>query len=166
MRYLVPTLVFALLFIVPAGSWYYLQSGLNYRKAALKELEPKMKFESNIIVADKVKSKTTLLQLKSVDNEVMPKVFDQYGKSQTFQMYSLDTPTELAPNWKSIPVTQADVLSGQFDEAGFVLIDTSMMVRNTYPADMEGVRKMIEHTSIILPRVREIDIKMKRDGRK
>jgi len=166
MRYFVSALVFSLLFIVPAGSWYYLQSGLNYRKAALKELEPKMKFESSIIGDEKIKSKTTLLQLKSVDSEVMPRVFDQYGKSQTYQMFSLDTPTELAPNWKQIPVTQAGIISNQFDGAGFVLVDTSMMVRNTYAADMEGVRKMIEHTSIILPRVREIDIKMKRNGGK
>jgi len=88
MRYFVSALVFSLLFIVPAGSWYYLQSGLNYRKAALKELEPKMKFESSIIGDEKIKSKTTLLQLKSVDSEVMPRVFDQYGKSQTYQIES------------------------------------------------------------------------------
>lgn len=162
MRYLVASVVFILLFIVPAGSWYYLQSGLDYRKDALKELEPKGVFDVNGFDVARLKSKTTLFQLKSVQEDVLDKLHGQYSKSATYQMLTLDTPTEVLPNWKSITIEEANLISMKYDGAGFVLVDTSMMVRNTYPADMEGVRRMIEHTSIILPRVRELDVKQKK----
>ena len=49
MKYLVGAVVFIMLFVLPLGSWYYLQSGLDYRKDALKELEPKGIFQSSAL---------------------------------------------------------------------------------------------------------------------
>jgi len=166
MKYLVSAVVFILLFIVPAGSWYYLQSGLDYRKEALKELEPKGAFDADGFDVTQLKGKTTLLQLKPIDDEVLPAVFDQYGSSETYQMLTVQSPSELLPNWNVIPTMVATTISSKYNNAGMMLVDTSGMVRNTYLADAEGVKKMIEHTSIILPRVKEMDIKLKGNGRK
>ena len=162
MKYLVSSVVFILIAVVPFGSWYYLQTGLNYRKDALKELEPKGLFSSDGFDNSILKSKTTLLQLKEVDENVLPEIFDQYNKSETYQVIAIESPVEPYDNWITISSEDAKVISSNYDNAGFILVDTSMMVRNTYPADMDGVRRMIEHTSIILPRIKEIDIKLKK----
>ncbi len=162
MKYLVSSVVFILIAVVPFGSWYYLQTGLNYRKDALKELEPRGLFSSDGFDNSILKSKTTLLQLKEVDEKVLPEIFDQYNKSETYQVIAIESPVEPYDNWKTISLEDANRISSKYDNAGFILVDTSMMVRNTYAADMDGVRRMIEHTSIILPRIKEIDIKLKK----
>jgi hypothetical protein len=166
MKYLVSSVVFILIAIVPFGSWYYLQTGLNYRKDALKELEPKGIFSVNGFDNSLLKSKTTLFQLKQVDEKVLPEIFDQYNKSETYQVVAIELPSVPHNNWKIISPELANSISSKYNNAGFILVDTSMMVRNSYPADMDGVRRMIEHTSIVLPRIKEMDIKLKKNGRK
>lgn len=162
MKYLVSSVVFILIAVVPFGSWYYLQTGLNYRKDALKELEPKGLFSADDFDNSVLKSKTTLFQLKDVKEDVLTEIFDQYDKSETYQVVAVQKPTEVFSNWKVISQELANRISSKYDNAGFILVDTSMMVRNTYPADMDGVRRMIEHTSIVLPRVKEMDVKLKK----
>lgn len=162
MRYIVSGIVFCLIAIVPFGSWYYLQSGLNYRKEALKELEPKMKFEVEGFDDSLLKSKTTLLQVSNINNEILPEVYDQYSKSETYQVYSLQTPGEDSEDWFSLSGDLAKKISLQFDNSSLILVDTSGIVRNSYSSDPKEIAKMIEHTSIILPRIKEIDIKMRK----
>lgn len=161
MKYLVSAVVFMLLFVVPAGSWYYLQSGLDYRKDALVELEPKGKFAVDGIADEMLKSKTTLIQTTDIGQDVLTEIYDQYKKSETFQVMTSQPSLESFGSWKMIDVDLARSIADAYEGAGFLLIDTAMMVRNTYPADLSGVRKLIEHTSIVLPRVREMDIKLK-----
>jgi len=161
MKYLVATVVFLMLFVLPLGSWYYLQSGLDYRKEALKELEPKGAFASTALDANTLASKTTLIHVKRVEDNVIPEIFDQYGGSHTFQLVSIEGPEEEKENWKKIDDFTANSISAAYEDAGFLLVDTSGQLRNTYPADMDGVRRVIEHTSIVLPRIKEMDVKLK-----
>lgn len=163
MKYLVGVVVFIMLFVLPLGSWYYLQSGLDYRKDALKELEPKGLFISTSLDNNQLKSKTTLVQLKPVDKGVIEEIFGQYKKSETFQLISIESPLEEDSSWIQIDDFTANSISSSNDGAGFLLIDTSGQLRNTYPADGEGVRKLIEHTSMVLPRVKEMDVKLRRE---
>ncbi|MDF1695048.1 MAG: hypothetical protein P1U56_04425 [Saprospiraceae bacterium] len=162
MKYLVGAVVFIMLFVLPLGSWYYLQTGLDYRKDALKELEPKGLFESSALDINTLKSKTTLMHLKDVGDNVVSEVFDQYGGSQTFQMLSIEKSNDDQANWIEIDAFTANSIASSHSDAGFLLIDTSGQLRNSYPADMDGVRRMIEHTSIILPRIKEMDVKLKK----
>ena len=161
MKYLVGAVVFIMLFVLPLGSWYYLQSGLDYRKEALKELEPKGEFVNASVDLSKLKSKTTLMHLKPIKEEVIPEIFGQYGGSHTFQLMSIQAPEEKENNWIQIDSYTANSIAAANADAGFLLIDTSGQLRNSYPADMDGVKRLIEHTSIILPRLKEVDIKMK-----
>jgi hypothetical protein len=163
MKYLVAVVVFIMLFVLPLGSWYYLQSGLDYRKDALKELEPKGIFNSSDIDVNSLKSKTTLIHLKSVDENVVEEIFGQYGGVPSFQMISIVSPVDSFNNWFIIEKAKANRISTANDNAGFLLIDTSAQLRNYYPADMDGVRRLIEHTSIILPRIKEMDVKLKKE---
>ena len=162
MKYAVGIVVFVMLFILPLGSWYYLRSGLNYRKDALKELEPKGEFQSVVLNSNTLKSKTSLLHLKEVEGSVVSEIFDQYSGSKTFQMISIDEPEEATSNWINIDEFTANSISSAHNGAGFLLIDTSGMLRNSYSADREGIRRLIEHTSIILPRIKEMDVKLKK----
>ena len=162
MKYLIGTVVFLMLFVLPIGSWYYLQSGLDYRKAALKELEPKGAFESVAIDVNTLASKTTLMHLKPLGDDIIAEVFDQYGGAESFQLMSIEKPNEDHKNWIEIDAFTANSISSGYNDAGFILIDTSGALRNTYPADMEGLKRMIEHTSIVLPRVKEMDVKMRK----
>ncbi|MFT6335563.1 MAG: hypothetical protein ACI86M_003422 [Saprospiraceae bacterium] len=162
MKYLVSSVVFILIAVVPFGSWYYLQTGLNYRKDALKELAPKGLFSSDGFDNSILKSKTTLFQLKNLDEQILPEIFDQYSNSETYQVVAVESPVEPEIKWITISQETANAISLKYDNAGFILVDTSMMIRNSYSADMNGIRRMIEHTSIILPRIKEMDIKMKK----
>ena len=161
MKYLVSAVVFIMLFVLPLGSWYYLQSGLDYRKDALKELEPKGEFLSPVLDQNTLKSKTTLIHLKDVGDNVVSEIFGQYGSSHTFQLISIDAPSEDEANWIQIDDFTANSISSANSNAGFILIDTSAQLRNIYPPDMDGVRRLIEHTSIVLPRIKEMDVKLK-----
>ncbi len=163
MKYIGPSLIFALLFIVPAGSWYYLQSGHNYRKQALEELKPKVEFFVDGYAAPVLKSKTTLFQLLSTDKDVLTKVFDQYKKSNSYQVIALEKPKNAQRQWITLSPTDAQLIATKYDSAAYILVDTNAVVRNTFSADKEGIRKMIEHTAIILPRVKERDIKLRRN---
>ena len=161
MKYLIGTVVFIMLFVLPLGSWYYLQSGLDYRKDALKDLEPKGEFLSTALDVNTLKTKTSILHLKEVDKNVIPEIFGQYGESNTFQLISIQKPQEEVENWIALDKFTANSISAENENAGFLLIDTSGQIRNSYPADMDGVRLLIEHTSIILPRIKEMDVKLK-----
>jgi hypothetical protein len=163
MKYLVSAVVFIMLIVLPLGSWYYLQSGLDYRRDALKELEPKGVFFSEVLDNSTLKSKTTMMHLKPIQDNVVTEIFGQYGGSNTFQLMSIEAPKEDAENWIQIDEFTASSISAAHSDAGFLLIDTSGQLRNSYPADMDGVRRLIEHTSIVLPRVKEMDIKLKRE---
>jgi hypothetical protein len=77
-------------------------------------------------------------------------------------LISIESSPDDAGNWINIDAFTASSISAAHSDAGFILIDTSGQLRNHYPADMEGVRRMIEHTSIILPRIKEMDVKLKR----
>ena len=161
MRYLVATVVFIMVFVLPLGSWYYLQLGLDYRKDALVELETKGEFSSPVIDKNTLISKTTLIHLKPVGDQVVQEIFGQYGGSQTFQLLSTEKPIVPFANWIVIDEFTSNSISADNEDAGFLLIDTSGQLRNSYPADMDGVRRLIEHTSIILPRIKEMDVKLK-----
>ena len=161
MKYLIGAFVVIMLFLLPLGSWYYLQSGLDYRKEALRQLEPKGKFQSTFLNQGQLAAKTTMIHLKEVEGDPVSEIYGQYGDSETFQLFSIDTPEKGAQNWIQLDALAANSISAAYDDAGFLLIDTSGQLRNTYPANLEGVKFLIEHTSIVLPRVKEMDIKMK-----
>lgn len=142
----------SLIFILPAGSWWYLQSGYNYRKAALGILSPKDSLSNaslNILMngvdfKEQLAGKTTCLAFVD-DAAFQSKYYDQYKKALSFQM---------------IVGGDSLALSGM-NKAAYVLIDTSGYIRNTYENTREDQTKLIEHTAIILPRKIQKDIKFK-----
>jgi len=142
--------------IVPLGSWYYLKQGLDYRKNALEELKPKSSVEWMGEAASPFAGKTTLWVLdSSAAEDVLPPVIDQFSDAYTFQ---------LAGHWNGEGVVYIpDSLLNIYAKSGavFALVDTAKQIRNYYSGDTAELRKMVEHLAVLLPNVKDKDIKMK-----
>jgi hypothetical protein len=147
------------LVVVPFISWYYLKEGLDYRKKALSELIAKDSISVKIDSLKKLAGKTTLLLNKSSKDvtDLIPPIQEQFKNTVGFQIISFDT----VPGIVHLPENYLGQLRTKYSDQTFILIDTSLFIRNTYKHDMDAVRKMIEHIAIVIPRVKESDIKMK-----
>ncbi|MBK8817630.1 MAG: hypothetical protein IPN49_00520 [Saprospiraceae bacterium] len=146
-----------LLIFVPLGSWFYLKQGLDYRKNALEELKPKDNLDSIPDSLNVFKYKTTLLVLK--ENEKILNscdlIYDQFKDAFTFQIVgNINKPY-------AIPFSHKILSSLKGGNASFAIIDTSLQIRNLYSTETKDLKKMVEHLAIVIPRIKEKDIKTK-----
>ncbi len=147
------------LVVVPFISWYYLKEGLDYRKQALRELSVKDSIKVELDSLGILRGNTTLLVVqtgKEVTDLLSP-IQEQFKNTKGFQIISFDPTTGIA----HLPKDYLSQLRSKYTNESFILIDTSLHIRNIYTHDMDAVRKMIEHIAIVIPRVKESDIKMK-----
>lgn len=156
MRFLIAAAVVFMLFVLPAGSWWYLSSGYNYRKDNLEQLKEKGSFERKLgLVAEplkselisKLKDKVTVLVmnpggLDAKQQDVIDRIADKYGDRDFFQV-----------------VEEHSIKLG----SSIFLVDRDLQIRNTYNWDKENVKKLVEHTAIMLPIPKRETISLKRD---
>ena len=151
MKFIRSLAVIFLLFIVPLGSWYFLQRGLDWRIDKRVLLEPKISLEEILSAPDVIntyKYKTTLLQLDELDQQKESVVKDQFRDANTFQW--IHSPTDVN--------TSHRLLEG----SDYLLIDTALQVRRIYRGESDSIfAHMVEDISLIIPRKKELDIKMK-----
>jgi len=154
-------LVFILLAIVPLGSWYYLRTGLDYRKDALKELEAKFNISDKCRGLSYTKGFTTVLLDPS-------KTAGKTTEIDSFHNVLL-TKFDDVPKLNIISL-QDDLLNSEHQvftscmstgTKAITLIDTSGQVRMEYDGSLNSFGKVIEHLAIVLPRQEEKDIKTK-----
>ena len=60
-KYILALAIVILLIVLPLGSWYYLNSGLDYRKQSLVELAVKVKVDSTLAIKLNLTKKTTVI---------------------------------------------------------------------------------------------------------
>lgn len=145
----------ALLIIVPLGSWFYLQRGLEYRKSALTELKEKKHLPEIPDSVNVFKGKTTLLFFDyQKASEILVPVVDQFKDAFTFQIAGSKNDNVFA----EVPGFILDSL--RMDGKLFAIVDTSGSVRNYYSSDMKDLKDMVEHLAIVLPQPKEKDIKI------
>ncbi|MBK7697785.1 MAG: hypothetical protein IPJ39_03220 [Saprospiraceae bacterium] len=152
--------VILLLCVVPFGSWLYLSKGLNYRKAALSELQVK---DSLSISEDSLRilnNKTTVLVLNKEVRimDILGKINDQFKNSPSFQIMFKDS----VGTYSYLPKGYLDERFLSYQGKDFILIDNKLQIRNSYNSDVPAIKKMVEHIAIILPRVKEADIIIKK----
>lgn len=166
-----------LLFGLPAGSWYFLKDGFNWRKAKLVELAPKGRFLDtyNFTSEDKAKIfeqttyKTTLVKL----NEDLEKddlaLIDQFKKSRTFLFLVLSDHLITHEEFSSkqplryINASTIKTKDNQFRNANYMLIDTGGIIRQYYEGtDRETLTSIVEDIAVVLPRKITPDIEMKK----
>lgn len=157
-------LILIVLFVFPAACWYFLQTGLNWRKAKAIEL----KVKDNVInayswnsaeqkaLSNLLKNKTSLIRLKdsplsNIENEII----DQFKSSNTFNWISLS---------ETLDVENSAIATQLKSEIDYILIDTAMNIRQTYKIEgEENLRKMVEDIALMIPKVKPLDIKMKNE---
>ena len=140
MKYFKSLVLFAVLAIFPLGSWYYLQSGLDFRKNLLEELKDPGKsiLEMNLpdSVYNELHKKTSLVfhDDNAIQKESLQKLKDQFADQYTFQMITIDD---------SFPTLKTN---------GFAsLVDTSGVIRHVY-TDPKDINKIVQHLALVIPR--------------
>ncbi len=142
--------LFAILVLFPAISWYYLQTGLNYRKEALKDLATKGSF-NHTKLGNILRGKTTYIIAKDMVGKKIAKIYNQYKKVPGFQMISRDIPQIKSDRWLHLSDEDKAILDEQYGKDMY-LVDTMAVLRNYYDFSEDNLRRSIEHIAIILPR--------------
>jgi len=150
--------LFALVVIVPFGSWYYLRQGLDYRKDALKQLEVKAKLDSTGYTDSIFSGKTTLvvLRINEETEAALVPIIDQFKDAYTFQVIA-DSSVQSNIIAASVPLDSLFIRQNH----SFALVDTSGNIRNYYGQTMEDLKNLVEHLAVLLPNPKEPDIKLK-----
>jgi len=148
-----------LVVIVPLGSWFYLKEGLDYRKGALLELTPKDSIPRDSDSLQIIFGKTSIIVIDSlVKNDIIEKIREQFKNTPGFQVSFISENSTSA-----LPAEYLKDVWVRYAGNSFVLIDTAGNIRNAYKNDSLSIKKLVEHTAIVIPRPKESDIKMKNE---
>ena len=141
----------------PLASWYYLDTGLEYRRQALKDLAPKGIWSMEGIDKTDIEFYTNVVFCNNNLRDKMQQIYDQYSESPTFQMVEITNDTTYQADWKTIYVEN----NPGCGESDIYLIDTETQLRNTYSGEESQLGTLVEHIAIVLPREKDPDIIVK-----
>ena len=164
MKYIKALALFSLLVIFPLGSWYYLDSGLDFRKKLMKEIEVDGTMVSDLNPSDSLSQlltkKTTIyiIDHNKLDREEIIKLYEQFKSTYTFQLVT--ERNEFIELYNEKFILSPDKLSTNQDETYAYLIDTSGNVRYAYQSS-DDITKLVEHAAITIPKRPEKDIVLK-----
>lgn len=151
MKYIKGIAVIFVLFVFPLGSWYFLQYGLNWRIDKRELLVPKIDLNSILVdntLSSDYTDKTSLVRLKSSNSDKETIVREQFEGAYTFQWMEAGSGIDLTH----------EILK----DVNYMLVDTGMNVRRLYKGDHDTIfAHMVEDISLVMPRRKELDIKMK-----
>lgn len=168
MKYFVSFIVVLLVVGLPLGSWLYLQSGLKFRLELVELTKVKGPLNTSLsindgsgVLLDELSGKTSILiDKRQVDIAAINEVNDQFDQTYTFQMVYLTSDScdhVLRKGNKCVKLKENDLQMILKDQA-YVIIDTSMNIRNWYSANDTSYLKIVEHMAVVLPRVPDKDI--------
>lgn len=174
----------SLLVLAPIVSYFYLDSGYEYRKMSLELLKPKGEVQpfnfaidaERSIEDDRLSSKVTVMAFtedKKEEDLFFEQLLGQYGEREEFQiMHMIVGSTDQTSNDQGNIITfhSNEATAQTFFENSitdtipltlptYVLIDTASQIRRLYQGDRKEVkRELIEHIAIVLPRTKKSDI--------
>lgn len=173
MKYFLGIIVCLIIFGLPAGSYYYLDKGYNYRMTALKEIEPKGIIQDVKVVGaeqenlHQVLNKQTSLiyhgALNQENREVIDRVFEKYGERDLFQIFGLHKDSSTLNRvdlWQEFVVADEDIL---FDSEDMILVDTSYQIRSRYMFEEQDIKDMVKHVAIVIPLPTRKTVRLKRE---
>jgi len=191
-RKITVTLIF-FLFLLPFVSWYYLKSGLDWRKKAQDVLNGTREFPvlpfhaiSGIPMENsQLENHVSLVVLVSCDNEadqmdLITKLYLQFKETHKANYLFLDTcsntplvlPDTVVQNVFIIDSTDALLTSRALIEGWppgktYALVDKSGIIRAYYTANNHDEKKtLVEHMALLLPRDNSEKVQLKRDAEK
>lgn len=143
---------------LPAGSWLFLQHGLDWRKIKHEELLPKTALlsgqnwssDEEQHLKTHLEGRTTLLICDKTNSQIEA-VIDQFKDAYTFQV----KPTsDLSHSINTKLGTKA---------IKYAVIDTGMVIRQTYPDNKPAtIVRLVEDLALLLPQRKSKDIKLRR----
>jgi len=149
--------VFFLIVVLPGGSWFFLQHGLDWRRVKAKQLVPKSELlkdipwtEEEMQLVKNTFDRTTTFIINGSIEESEEVIIDQFKDAYTFKAR---TRNELPQQFLA-----------KLDMTGvkYMLIDTAMIVRQIYKDnELSTINRLIEDLALITPQRKTKDIKMK-----
>jgi len=142
---------------LPAGSWLFLQSGLDWRRIKAKQLTPKSELLNDIewseqeqnLVRTTFDGITTFIINGNI-GEAEKVIIDQFKDAYTFS----------AKTKEELPVEILQKLD--MSQLKYMLIDTGMVVRQIYKdSQLETINRLIEDLALITPQPKAKDIKLR-----
>jgi len=191
-RKLTVTLVF-FIFLLPFVSWYYLRSGLEWRKNVQSVLNgkqelPELSFRSKTgipLEKSQLENHVSLVVLVSCDSlvsqmDLVKTLYLQFKDTQkanflfvdTCQLDSLILPDTIKENIYTFQCNDTlavcdSLLMNWSPGSQFALVDRHGIIRAYYPARTHDEKKMlVEHMAILIPRDYTEKVQLKRDAEK
>jgi hypothetical protein len=191
-RKLLVTLILILL-LLPFVSWYYLQSGLEWRKKAQEIMNGTKPFPSGEYFDIKGKkfshellnnhvSIVTFLPCKEEGEQmtVLREIYNQFKDTQKANFILLDscsasgpsTTDETKQNWFVIPCIDTLPLCSSFrmdwpEGKSFALVDRKGIIRSYYSINTKDEKRiLVEHMALLLPREHQEEVELKRGDKK
>lgn len=183
-----------ILFLLPFVSWYYLQSGLDWRKDAQAVMNGTSPFPAGTSMladgrkfsSDSLEGRVTLLSYIACDQddkgqrEVLEALYGQFKETGKAAFVLLDTcqagtgnmPSTQDKNWYVIPCADSMVVCNDISKLWekdkmFALIDRKGIIRSYYAIHTTNEKRMlVEHMSLLLPRERQEKVELKRGDKK
>ena len=165
MKFITKIALVALIVGFPLASWYYLNTGLEFRKQALKELQAKGNWDIDGLDPLDFEYKTSVVFMDASLHDEMMLIHEQYGESNTFQIVEVLENEIQDEAWKTVRIDSGSPSIDSLRSSIF-LVDTKGQLRLTYGKNKEDLKKLVEHIAIVLPREVEPDIKMRPNERK
>ena len=167
-----------LLIGLPLISWYFLQSGLEWRRAKVSDLKSKGLFlnsfdfttEDKNALYELMAHRTSIVKLKEAVDAQDEIIIDQFDNTHTFQFVSFEK-TEMTSNgWSSksalkyFKPNSQNCIPAEMRESMYMIVDTAGLIRQYYLDNAEKTMgTLIEDVAVILPRKKPKDIVIKKD---
>jgi hypothetical protein len=182
-----------ILFLLPIGSWYYLQSGLDWRKEAQAIMsgstvfptfdysnDTGMKFTPEVL--DEHVTLVSFVPCSGGEEQIklIEDIYNQFADSKKANIILFDSCQSNVngfshtsqKNWYQIPCSALPEICAQLSAewtkgTAFALVDRKHIIRSYYPAQSaEEKRLLVEHMALLLPRERQEKVELKRGDKK
>jgi hypothetical protein len=186
--------VVLILFLLPFVSWYYLQSGLNWRKKAQEVMSGTTPFPpGEYLLSDgRVFHSDSLVRYVSIvsfvpcqeedknTDEVLDVIYKQFKETNKARIIQIDTCSSITgysampglKNWYVIPCSDSidlcKTLAADWPKDKlFALVDRKGVIRSYYSISTQDEKRiLVEHMSLLLPRDRQEKVELKRGEKK
>jgi hypothetical protein len=182
-----------ILFLLPFVSWYYLQSGLDWRKQAQEVMSGTKPFPSSnyeardgrVLTADSLDNHVSLVCFLPCNADageqitVLNEIYNQFKETNKAIYILLDSCQSAAnamadasrKNWYVLPCNDSISLCNALltdwpDDKVFALVDRKGVIRSYYGIGTKDEKRiLVEHMSLLLPRERQEKVELKRGNK-
>lgn len=184
--------IILILFLLPFVSWYYLQSGLNWRKEAQKVMSGTTPFptgeytdtDGDVLTPDSLVFHASILSFRSCEPgdqdkaDVLERIYDQFKETRKINFIVLDScqaslsvEQSERNSWFAISCNTSmplckDLMRQWPADKAFALIDRHGIIRSYYSIQSdEEKRVLVEHLSLLMPGDRQEKVELKRGSK-